>query len=413
MAWSSLVTLQDIVGIKVFSTPGPTSGTRPAVVAAIVKGLLDAGLPPKQIVIWDKHLFDLRLAGYVELAERYGIEIAGSADAGYDPKRLYETALLGNLVWGDLEFGKKGEDVGRKSFVSKLLTRRLTKIIQVTPLLNHNLAQVSGNLFSLAMGSVDNSLRFENSAFQLGEAVPEIYALPEVGDRVVLSVVDALICQYQGEERTLLHYSTMLGQLRFSTDPVALDVLSIHELDRQRQRARHPSCQDQLADLHQCRAARSRSERPALDRRYQSGPRQAGNDSPFRRSSRVRVGNRSNTSSANSGMSRVRSDVCLPMPAAGAFRPNGLGDDRPDRRRVFALRLRCADRQLRDVQQFPQRICLCLEPTFQIRLRLDFNPGVQCFADQLGLTGFFQLGQCNLANLEESLPSRIAQPRRS
>ena len=32
----------------------------------------------------------------------------------------------------------------------------------------------------------------------------------------------------------------MLQQLRFSTDAVALDVLSIHELDRQRQLARIP-----------------------------------------------------------------------------------------------------------------------------------------------------------------------------
>jgi hypothetical protein len=68
----------------------------------------------------------------------------------------------------------------------------------------------------------------------LATAIPEIYALPELGDRVALNIVDALICQYHGEEKMLLHYSTMLGQLRFSTDPVALDVLSIQELDRQR-----------------------------------------------------------------------------------------------------------------------------------------------------------------------------------
>lgn len=237
-AWLSLVSTQDVVGIKVFSAPGGTSGTRPAVAAAVVKGLIAAGLAPKQIVIWDKHLADLRRAGYGQLAERHGIEIAGSADEGYDPNTFYETALLGNLVWGDFEFGKKGFELGRRSYVSKLLTRRLTKIIHVTPLLNHNFAYVSGNLYSLAFGSVDNTLRFEaGPIFQLGEAVPELYAVPEIGDRVVLSIVDGLICQYQGEERTRLHYSTMLGQLRFSTDPVALDVLSIQELNRQRERA--------------------------------------------------------------------------------------------------------------------------------------------------------------------------------
>ena len=237
-AWRSLVSTQDTVGIKVFSTPGPTSGTRPAVVEAVVKGLLAAGQPPKQVVVWDKHLSDLRQAGFFELAERYGVRVAGAAEAGYDDKaQPYESPLLGQLVWGDLEFGQKGEGIGRKSYVSKLVTQQMTKIINVTPLLNHNFAGVSGNLWGLALGSVDNTLRFENDADRLATGVPEIIALPVLGDRVVLNIVDALICQYQGEEKTLLHYSAALNQLWFGTDPVALDVLSIQELDRQRKAA--------------------------------------------------------------------------------------------------------------------------------------------------------------------------------
>jgi hypothetical protein len=148
--------------------------------------------------------------------------------------------LLGNLVWGDVEFGKKDPGVGRKSFVSKLLSQEITKIINVTPLLNHNLAGVSGNLYGLAVGSVDNIFRFESDAGRLAKAVPEIYALPSLSDHVVLSVVDGLICQYEGGERGLLHYSTTLNQLRFSRDPVALDVLSIEELQRQRRAAKAP-----------------------------------------------------------------------------------------------------------------------------------------------------------------------------
>jgi hypothetical protein len=242
-AWSTFVSPQETVGIKVYSAPGAISGTRPCVVAAVVKGLLAAGIPPTHIVIWDKHRADLVLAGFDRLADQLGVNIAGSAEEGYEESKFYDSAMLGKLVWGDLEFGKKGENIGRKSYVSKLLTRRLTKIINITPLLNHNIAQVSGNLYSLAFGSVDNTLRFEtapNPYAQLAQAVPEIYVLPELGDRVVLNIVDALICQYQGDVGTLLQYSTMLNQIRVSTDPVALDVLSIHELDHQRQRARLP-----------------------------------------------------------------------------------------------------------------------------------------------------------------------------
>ena len=76
---------------------------------------------------------------------------------------------------------------------------------------------------------------------RLAQAVPEIIALPSVGERVVLNITDALICQYEGGQKGLLHYSTMLNQLRFSRDPVALDVLSIKELDAQRRKGKSPN----------------------------------------------------------------------------------------------------------------------------------------------------------------------------
>lgn len=248
-AWQSLVTTQDTVGIKVFSEPGPYSGTRPAVAAAVVEGLLAAGLPPHQIVLWDRRLIDLRLAGFVTLARQLGVRVAGSAEAGYDETVFYETPLLGNLVWGDLEFGNKNPGTGRKSFVSKLVKGQMTRIINITPLMNHNETGVAGNLFSLALGSVDNAARFEADADRMTRAVPEIYALPVLSDRVVLNIVDALICQYEGEERSLLHYSTVLNQLRLSRDPVALDVLSIQELNAQRAATQAPPVKTSL-DLY-------------------------------------------------------------------------------------------------------------------------------------------------------------------
>jgi len=248
--WRSLVSTQDIVGIKVFSVPGPKSGTRPAVVAAVVQGLLGAGVPPKHIVIWDKQIADLKQSGFVDMAKKYGIRVAGSAQVGYDDKVFYEMALLGNLVWGDHEFGKEAPGVGRKSFVSKLVTRDITKIINISPLLNHNLAGVSGNLYSLATGSVDNIVRFESDPDRLASAVPDIFNLPVLSDHVVLNITDALICQYEGGERGLLHYSAVMDELRFSKDPVALDVLSLKDLDRERKATSAPA-EKQNIDLYE------------------------------------------------------------------------------------------------------------------------------------------------------------------
>jgi len=241
-AWQSLVSAKDVVGIKVFSAPGADAGTRPAVVAAVIEGLLEAKLPPGNIVIWDRQRADLRAAGFVELAARYGVRVEGSANAGYDENAAYspERPILGQLVWGDTEFGRKGDGVGRRSFVTRLLTREITRIISIAPLLNHNTTGVNGHLYSLALGSVDNFIRFENELSLLSTAVPEIFALPSISDRVALNITDALICQYEGEQRGLLHYSAALNELRFSKDPVALDLLSLRELERTRLASKIP-----------------------------------------------------------------------------------------------------------------------------------------------------------------------------
>ncbi len=241
-AWRSFVSPQDVVGIKVSAEPGEISGTRPAVVAGVIHGLLAAGVPSDHIIIWDKHADDLRAAGFFRLAAQLGVRAAGAADAGYDPTNFYnpDTAIIGSLVWGDFEFGKKGEGVGRRSFVSELVSRDLTKIISIAPLLNDNDTGVCGHLYSLAMASMDNTLRFEGDPDRLAVAVPEIYALPVLGDRVVLNITDALIGQYEGGERGQLHYSTVPDQLWFSRDPVALDTLAVQELDRERRAAKAP-----------------------------------------------------------------------------------------------------------------------------------------------------------------------------
>lgn len=235
-AWRSLVRTNDTVGIKVFSQPGPLSGTRPAVVSAIVHGLLVAGLPPDKIIIWDKHTADLRAAGFYELAAQLGVRVAGAAEVGYDTNTFYlpDSPVIGSLVWGDLEFGLKGDGVGKKSFVSKLVSQQITKIISVAPLLNENNAGLCGHFFSLCLGSVDNTRRFEGDPDRLAIALPELYALPSIGDRVVLNVTDALLGQYQGGPASFLQYATVLDQIWLSRDPVALDTLALKELARQR-----------------------------------------------------------------------------------------------------------------------------------------------------------------------------------
>ncbi|HUC86564.1 MAG TPA: hypothetical protein VL970_15315, partial [Candidatus Acidoferrales bacterium] len=237
-AWRSLVTTNDTVGIKVFSTPGPVCGTRPAVVAAIVRGLLTAGLPADHIIIWDRHLAELRMAGFTELGSRLGVRVEGAQEAGYDTNAFYlpDSPIVGQLVWGDLEFGKTNQDLvlGKKSYLSKLVSQQMTKIISVAPLMNELFAGVCGHFFSLTLGSVDNTRRFEGNPERLAVALPEIDALPLIGDRVALHVTDALLLQYEGGPQGYLQFSQVRNELWFSHDPVALDVMALKELMLQR-----------------------------------------------------------------------------------------------------------------------------------------------------------------------------------
>ena len=241
-AWLSLVTPADTVGIKVNSVPGPIGGTRKAVVDAVVRGVLEARLTPDRILIWDQSLASLRAAGYGDLAKRHGVRLVGSRDAGWDKSVIYESPIVGTLVAGDLGFEPGEENASRKSHLTRLLTGEMTRIISVCPLINHNQANVSGHVVGLVDGSMDNSRRFRLDSSILSVAVPEILALEDaeqrryLGDRLVLNITDALFCQYLGQSKCLLHYTASLGQLRFSTDPVALDVFSIEELKRHRKR---------------------------------------------------------------------------------------------------------------------------------------------------------------------------------
>jgi Domain of unknown function (DUF362) len=235
-AWLSIVSTNDIVGIKVFSTSGEICGARPAVAAAVVHGLLNAGVPADHIIIWDKNRDDLRAAGYFALGKQLGVRVASGTTVGYDPTNFYlpDSPVIGILHYGDMEFGMKGRDIGKKSYVTKLVSHEITKIISIAPLMNNNDLGVYGQLYNVAMGSVDNTFRFEEDADRLATAVPEIYAMQSVGDKVVLNITDALLGQYEGGPNGLLQYSDVLNQLWFSRDPVALDTLAANKLKAER-----------------------------------------------------------------------------------------------------------------------------------------------------------------------------------
>ena len=105
-AWSSLVSPDDKVGIKISAAGGELFTTHHAVVNAIVDGLVAAGHSRRSIIVWDRSLEGIKDAGYKPGEDGYRLR-AITPRVGYDPKAVFSAPMLGNLVWGDLEYPER------------------------------------------------------------------------------------------------------------------------------------------------------------------------------------------------------------------------------------------------------------------------------------------------------------------
>ncbi len=177
-AWRTLVKPTDVIGLKVDAHHGPMAGTRPALVEAVARSLMDAGIPAQQIVIWDRSLEELKKAGYARMAKALGVRLAGARDAGYESHPHFDVTLTHPLQPGDRFFGKPEDaQLKRLSHLSKLLTRDLTCIINLHPLIAHPVTGSRGHLDALGLDSVDNTARFEKSHHHRRLAVPNLYLM--------------------------------------------------------------------------------------------------------------------------------------------------------------------------------------------------------------------------------------------
>jgi hypothetical protein len=238
----------DIVGIKVNPVGAGLISTRLEVVDAIVAWLRQGGLPAKNIVIWDR--FDYMLADAGFTAARYpGIGIEGlqtmdeaaaegksqddSRWLGKDGHHVSEKNFdLGAYYFADVEAPQDKPYLnqhvfnGKYSYFGKLLTRKLTKIINV-PVFKNTGNGVSMATKNLGYGAVCNTSRLHRPLFF--DVCTEVLAFPAVRDKLVFNVTDGLRAQYDGGPGPLAQATWFLNTLYFATDPFALD-MTCHNL---------------------------------------------------------------------------------------------------------------------------------------------------------------------------------------
>jgi hypothetical protein len=253
-AWGSLVKPSDVVGIKVCANGAPLFSAHPALIDAIVAGLADVGVPPQNIVVWDREERLLKVAGFH--ARNSGYRLMWS-EGNYDPKAVITSPISGKLIYGDLLFMAKAPDTLREelkgdpvekektkprnmdnlsdeSHLSSVLTRVVTKVINVPVLSDNVFCGLSGALFNMTIQNLDNWRRLVQDPVNGDPSIPEAYADPRICDKVVFQVMDGLIALYAGAPFGDANYAVHYGTLYASKDPVAMDAVALKRIDEWR-----------------------------------------------------------------------------------------------------------------------------------------------------------------------------------
>jgi len=243
-AWASLVKPTDHVGIKVAAAGKAVSGTHPEVVHAIAAGLAEAGVPPGNIIVWDRNRDDLIAAGFKMNSGLYQLRWVDPSN-GYDTKSLLTAPVVGRLIWGDSGFGSKtgtrledrlitGEQLSSNSYFAKVLTKEVTKVINVPSLTDSFLTGVNGALANMTLPNIDNWRRFTRPPDFGDPFLAEIYADEKIRQKIVFTILDALIMQYAGGPSANPVCTTEQFQLYAGFDPVAIDATAVKLLNENR-----------------------------------------------------------------------------------------------------------------------------------------------------------------------------------
>lgn len=238
-AWRSFISPEDVVGIKVNCSGAPRMMSHPLVVAEIARCLSRCGVAAKNIYVYERFGDQLKNANYtphlpagaashaMESGNRYGRGLAN-----YDRQVFVETDFFG--------------EEQTRSFLSRLVTQTLTKIINVPNMKDHGASGVTGCLKNLAYGGFSNVARSHagvrtNTLTFIGT----LYSTEPLRSRAVLHVMDGIRGVWQGgpflrDDKFLYEPRRMM----LGTDPVAMDRILLDMIEAKRKAEGWPSVWD-------------------------------------------------------------------------------------------------------------------------------------------------------------------------
>jgi len=243
-AWKMFVSETDRIGLKVNPVAGPTLSTSVEVTQAIVKQLEEAGIPRKNILIWDRREEQLVEAGFTNQFLP-GIKIIGTERKGengtmYDENgKLYGERMIDKdwFYLADCEEKYDAETIpymineGKYSYFTKIVTQMVDKIINI-PILKNAGSTVTLCLKNLAYGSITNTGRLHKQLW--AETCAEVCAFPPLRDKVVLNIVDGLKGCFNGGPGANPQFFADFKTVLIGTDPVAVDRIGYEIITKKR-----------------------------------------------------------------------------------------------------------------------------------------------------------------------------------
>jgi len=221
-SWARFFDAQDFVGIKVNASGAPGAMSMPEVVTEITRNLVTVGVKPQNIVIHERGGGQLRLPEYEKFVpEGVRVESAGTW-LGYDPGVYAEVTFF-------------GEDDTR-SYLLRMVTEQFTKIINVPNMKDHGASGVTGCLKNIAYGEFNNVARSHyREQTETLTFIGTLASIEPLRSRTVLSIMDGLRgVWHAGPFSRDKRYRFYPKQMKFGTDPVAMDRLLIDVIDDKR-----------------------------------------------------------------------------------------------------------------------------------------------------------------------------------
>jgi len=209
----------DVIGVKLNCLAGQPLSPRPALCDELVRLLGQCGVGPERIIFFERSERDLRHGGFTP-RQRGGPLFLGhdSPGAGYE-REVEISGQVGSLL-------------------SRIVTRRITALISLGVVKDHNLAGVGGAMKNF-FGLIHNPNKYHDN--NCDPFVADVWSFPVIRRKFRLAILDGVVAQCHGGPGYLPAFTWNLGGVLAATDPVALDRVAWDIIEKERRKRGLPT----------------------------------------------------------------------------------------------------------------------------------------------------------------------------